>query len=66
MKTTYYIELPDGQLANWFTRLRDAKAYGEKLFNEFKIVTVKGPYLCEGYHAKVREFKNGNYTTVKG
>lgn len=65
MKTTYYVETIDGQLTNWFNTLREAKSFGERLFPQFKIVKLVGPYKCEGRHDRVLEFKNNRYKTVK-
>lgn len=65
MYTTYYIELSDGQFINWFNRLKDAKAFGERTFDEFRIVTVKGQYRYEGAHTKIREYTCGSYRVIK-
>ena len=62
MFTSYYVETLDGELLNYFLRLKDAKAYGERLLSEFKIVKLVGQYRYEGRHARVLVFNNGKYT----
>jgi len=65
MKTTYYVETHDGQLLNYFNKLRDAKDFGESGNKDFKIVKLVGPYKYEGRHDRILEFTNGKYRVVK-
>jgi len=65
MKKSYYIELNDGQLVQYFNLLKDAKSFGEKLYPEFKIIKLNGPYKYEGTHSRTLEFKNGLYKVIK-
>jgi hypothetical protein len=53
MKTTYYVEDPNGQIVNYYQRLHMAKEALIKLncLDNHRIVCLKGQYQYEGTHA---------------
>lgn len=64
MKTTYMVLYPDGEVAWYHTRLKDAK---KDLLdqNDKVIVMMRGLYFGEGFHKYKMKYINGKFKKEK-